>query len=121
MRWLHVKTDGTVVIRQDYSYEALCEAVGGDLEAAPTPPGLPATAYINEEGKFINGGLPHNATMTALLRPALIPGDWIAGDAVVIGLPDGDGEDTPVPASVEARVHEVAWVMRPLTGSHKKA
>lgn len=65
--------------------------VGGDIEPIPLPTG--DTAFINEEGKT-RFNLPQNPRATAALLPYLFMGDYIAGDLVVVGPPDEQGETT---------------------------
>lgn len=55
----------------------------------------PITMYINEEGKLI--GLARNPIADGFMRGNLLPGDFIVGNAVLIGPPDRDGNDTELP------------------------
>jgi hypothetical protein len=50
--------------------------------------------YLNEEGKITDPPLPANDRATALAHDALLPGDYIAGTAVILGPVDDDGNDT---------------------------
>ncbi|MCU0505710.1 MAG: DUF3846 domain-containing protein [Chloroflexi bacterium] len=77
----------------------LQKAVGGYLEAAPVYCPEDITAYCNEEGKL--DGLPLNLPGTAFIR---MTGDIVAGPLVLIGGPDRDGEDTPLPADARMRL-----------------
>jgi hypothetical protein len=84
--------------------ETIGGIVGGDLEAVPL--GHDAVLYCNEEGKYMH--LPVNGHATRMLAvsgtPLGIPGDFIAGNAVVFGRYDADGRNDgyehDVPASV---------------------
>lgn len=71
--------------------------VGGHIEAVNLyePDG---TLYINEEGKLI--GLRPNPRATALLwvhNKQLRGSEWLAGDAVLVGPPDNEGNDKTAP------------------------
>lgn len=69
------------------SYSDINAAVGGYIESAPIAPSK-FTLYINEEGKLKS--LPPNAFW-------LYEGeawDVIVGTMVLMGPPDGEGEDT---------------------------
>ena len=56
--------------------------------------------YLNEEGKIAS--LPRNEMATSLCRPGvdIFEGDYIAGDAFIIGEVDNEGESTSVPDAV---------------------
>jgi hypothetical protein len=71
--------------------------VGGHLEAVMFDQPR-ASLYINEEGKLMS--LPVNQRATALTwahNSAFRGLDVIAGDAVLVGPPDDDGDDQAVP------------------------
>lgn len=54
--------------------------------------------YSNEESKLIK--LPQNRIVTDLWYDSgqmVLIGDYIAGDVIFFGLPDGEGEDTDYP------------------------
>ena len=76
----------------DVMYEIIKSAVGGWIEIAPTP-GAPFVMYVNEEGKI--EGLPFNARADRLANRYRTWSDPLMGNAVLVGLPDDDGEDTP--------------------------
>ena len=58
---------------------------------------LRATAFLNEDGKAKH--LPHNERATHLLdESGGRPGDWVAGDVVVAGDVDDEGELLPLSA-----------------------
>jgi len=75
--------------------------VGGYIEAAPLDR-EDVTMFINEEGKVLN--LDRNARADqlwgTLLPSGRIPGDYIAGDAVLIGYDEETGEHVDVPDDV---------------------
>lgn len=64
--------------------------VGGYIEPIELPTG--DTAFVDEEGKLKNYQL--NPRADAALTGHLFPGDYIAGDLVVVGPPDDQGETT---------------------------
>lgn len=74
--------------------------VGGHIEAAPVP-FIGITIYIHNEGKFAVPIRPNSrATLYwHLLDPRFRGQDFLAGDAVVIGI-DPAGEDVDVPDDV---------------------
>ena len=72
-------------------------AVGGLFDVVDLPD-LAATIYVNDEGLFI--GLPMNARATYLwwlCVPAALNNAFLVGDAVIIGMPDDEGNDTNLP------------------------
>lgn len=89
--------DGTATIEQiDGSLGGLQALVGGNIEAVGLTCPTPATGYINEEGKM--KGLPRNQRATFVAN--IMPSDWIAGPMIVLGGPDDEGNDTPIPDDV---------------------
>lgn len=91
--------------------ECLQRLVGGLIEAIPVPEqfgGNEATAYINEEGKFLDKCKP-NMRATDFFVPGfgLFPGDYIAGTVVLVGFtPDGGHKDVPAKVVRRARLIE---------------
>lgn len=80
-------------------YQAI---VGGWIEAVDVPP-LGVTTYVNEEGLLRK--LPFNSRATSLWwyeLPHLRHQAMLVGDAVIVGLPDDDGESTDIPESTLA-------------------
>jgi hypothetical protein len=65
--------------------------VGGYFQVLSPPDEPDITCWFNEEGKIEQ--LPRNERATALLEPGrwLQPGDYVAGDAVLTGEPDREG------------------------------
>ena len=70
--------------------DGLQEAVGGWIEYVPTEQDV--TVYCNEEGKI--EGLPPNPVATAMFGQMLMQHDYLAGDVVVVGAQDEEGNDT---------------------------
>lgn len=80
-------------------------ALGGNIEAlAIEVDGVPVDMFFNEEGKHL--ALPANAAATSLAQRCgkLLPGDYIAGAALLLGAPNSDGENTDLPADIVAFV-----------------
>lgn len=82
------------------------DAVGGLIEAVEFNIGNEAsgdhylTMYLNEEGKIF--GLPTNDVATQFTT--LFEGYYIAGDVVIIGLPDEEGNTKNLTVDEIARV-----------------
>jgi hypothetical protein len=104
-----------VEFAEDKALPAMHEAVGGFIEALATPEmlGPEAAAYIHDEGKII--GLPSNHRATILFGEVLRPGDYIAGNMIVIGC-DAEGETISIPEiavtaleQLEIFVHKAAF------------
>lgn len=66
--------------------------VGGWIELVPNPHDV--TVYCNEEGKILEPPLRANLRATVLFGALLQPWDFLAGDVIVVGPPDKDGNDT---------------------------
>ncbi len=83
----------------------LQHAVGGYIEGVPAMDDAGGfdesyTAYCNEEGKL--DGLPVNRPATKFCR---VDGfDVLVGPVVIIGPPDEEGDDTPLPEAVRMRL-----------------
>lgn len=87
----------------DSFYNTVSGIVGGMIEALPFDQYHPrATAYINEEGKFLPECEP-NPRATALVN--LFPGDYIAGPLVISGINWETGESETAPFTL-AEVEE---------------
>lgn len=102
MKALVVKTDRTIeVIDQQWNYEQINKAVGGYIEAIYFAHYPDHFAYINEEGKILQ--LPENEIVTEYWYDSgtrVLLGDYIAGDVVIFGEIDEDGNNTEVPQNV---------------------
>lgn len=86
--------DGTVEIKDFNGLKDYQTAVGGLIECIPFT--ADTDAYINEEGKYMCA--PNIfATFLAQINKRLNIGDWVAGNMIVVGKPDDDGNDTDVP------------------------
>ena len=70
--------------------DGLQAAVGGWIEYVPND--MDVTLYCNEEGKI--EGLPPNPVATAIFGKFLMQHDYLAGDVVIIGTQDEEGNDT---------------------------
>ncbi|MBZ4488089.1 DUF3846 domain-containing protein [Microbacterium sp. cx-55] len=79
-------------------------AVGGWIEAVDVP-GLGVTMYVNEMGLI--RGLPFNRRATFLWwyhLPSVRNQARLAGDAILVGWPDPEGNNTDAPREVERHV-----------------
>lgn len=112
-RALVIPVEGPVVeadLRDgDDSLTILQKLVGGYIEAIALPeflaPDGRATAYINEEGKFIEGmGINRRATDLLVPGVGLFFNDYIAGPLVVCGFDPRTGRNLDVPEAIERRV-----------------
>lgn len=104
--FIPVDTDRPIEIRTFDRLEDYQSAVGGWIEAVDLMP-LGSTLYVNEEGLLRQ--LPFNARATFLcwyelahLRRDMI----LVGDAVLVGIPNEDGDDTDVPNETLALLTE---------------
>lgn len=74
-------------------YKALGAIVGGFIEAVGARI-IGASMYVNEEGKIHSLRRNDRATIIAHLSQSIRSTDYIAGDAVLLGLYDDEGNDT---------------------------
>ena len=91
---LLIKTDGTtqeVEFPREGGLDEMQGFVGGLIEFVALPKG---DLIINEEGKLI--GLEQNPRATGLAQGSIMPGDFIAGDAILVGPADDEGYTTDV-------------------------
>ena len=87
-----IRTNGQVnFFDRKPSLNELKLAVGGHVEVVPVQTDQ-FTAYCNEEGKLNGLRMNYPATVFCGLR-----GDVLVGDVVIIGPPDENGDDTPLP------------------------
>lgn len=103
---LQIMLDGTVNELPDAGYESIRAGIGGGwIQAIPLPDGN--YMYMDEEGKL--KGLQYNFFATVLARPVLFDDDYIAGNAVICGPGDSDGNhmDLVQPADIRARVEDM--------------
>jgi len=91
-----VDPDGTIRDTEiENSLGSFQAVVGGYIEGVI---GRVATIYVNEEGLLI--GLPPNPLATLFAQRFLGAGVVLVGPALILGPPDGGGNDTPVRQSV---------------------
>lgn len=100
---LVIHTNGTTEDLREVNGNILRKAVGGWLQMIHLDDGN--HMYINEEGKM--RGLMSNPAATFLARDVLFRGDFIVGDAVIVGPVQGD-DHLPIPADDEVRYRNVA-------------
>lgn len=121
MKAVIIPADGSQVARivdEKLDLKYMQGVVGGYIEAVDVDVILTdtgkkqtnATVFVNEEGKLIR--LPVNPRATDLCAIAI--GGWvrdvIAGDVIVVGQPDAEGETTPVPANIIKAVEDWGWL-----------
>ena len=87
-----ISSGGLVIVRdlpEPISYDEMVGVVHGYIEGVYLDG---ATAYVNEEGKL--QGLPKNEAATALAHAhnAIYGDDWIAGNMLIVGNCDDEGE-----------------------------
>jgi hypothetical protein len=85
-------------IQHSDSLEEMQEIVGGNIEYVPFMGRPDVFPIINDEGKFLD--LPVNYAATAFLAESLQPGDYIAGDCLVMGANPETGETTDLPTDI---------------------
>lgn len=102
-----ITPEGKVSVVDYDHYSQVVEMVGGDLEVVPF--GEKADAYVNEDGIAL--GLPYNSLATRLIKNFLrrlgrdlLPGEFIKGTMLVVGLPDEEGEETSCPEEVTKEI-----------------
>jgi len=89
--------DGTVETKDFDGLKDYQDTVGGLIEALPLT--ADADVYVNEDGKVMCQ--PNIfATFIMQINSRLNHGDFVAGNMVVVGKPDKDGNDTDAPAWV---------------------
>ncbi|WP_298868462.1 DUF3846 domain-containing protein [uncultured Microbacterium sp.] len=92
--------DQPLELREFAKLEDYQSAVGGWIEALDLPD-IGITVYVNDEGRIRK--LPHNARASFLRwywSPLTRASGMLAGDAVLVGMPNGAGESTDVPVHV---------------------
>jgi hypothetical protein len=91
-----IDPDGTIVYRHLTGLDDMQRTVEGYIEATPVLNAQPITVYACDEGKI--RGLPVNPLASAV--GGLYPHDWIVGNAIIVGEPDADGNDTDLTAEI---------------------
>jgi hypothetical protein len=95
---LVLKTDGTsevIELPKDGAGEVINQIVGGYFDLARNYNqhiNAEVCAYVHDEGLII--GLPVNAVASMLL------GQYLVGNAVIVGKTDNEGYDTDVPSEL---------------------
>ena len=106
-----ISNEGYVIVRtlpEPITYDEMVSIVGGYIEGVYLDG---ATAYVNEEGKL--EGLPKNtyATNLAWSHKAIYGDDWIAGNMLIVGDCDDEGEMTSLTTEwLNANLKEIANV-----------
>ena len=92
---IKVFSDGKVkeITNPILNLEFLRDSVGGDIEAVMSG-SMGITVYLNENGKSMD--LPENKKATEFCHrhQLIFDDDFIAGDVVIVGYPDDEGNDT---------------------------
>ena len=103
-----IETNGRVCSKDFKDCKAYQEAVGGWLESLPLR-AANLTAFVNEDGKI--NDLPYNPMATALCIAlgAIFSDDHIAGNMVVVGPPDDNGDETAIS---EDKINKIVEVSR---------
>lgn len=88
--------------------DAYRRIVGGNLEAVDlTDPA--ASVYFNEEGKLYELPINHRLTMLLWMHNKLFRGeDVIVGSGLIVGPPDGEGDDQDAPAELVELLFDTA-------------
>jgi len=95
--WVKISVEATIEIHPGLpNYQDISDAVEGYLEAVMFPD-RSAVMYLNEQGKL--EGLIKNemADYLAHISQAIFEHDYIAGNVVLVGPPDVEGNDTTLP------------------------
>ena len=106
-----ISSVGLVIVRdlpKPISYDEMVGVVQGYIEGVYLDG---ATAYVNEEGKL--QGLRKNEVATALAHAhnAIYGDDWIAGNMLIVGNSDDEGEMTSLTTEwLNANLKEIANV-----------
>ena len=106
-----IASGGLIVVRdlpEPITYDDMVSVVGGYIEGVYLDG---ATAYVNEEGKL--HGLPKNEAATALAHAhnAIYGDDWIAGNMLIVGNSDDEGEMASLTTEwLNANLKEIANV-----------
>lgn len=102
--------DSVIVINEakPIDYKDMVACVGGYIEGVYLDG---ATAYVNEEGKL--QGLRKNEVATALAHAhnAIYGDDWIAGNMIIVGNGDDEGETMSLePEWIDTNLKEITNV-----------
>ena len=106
-----ISSVGLVIVRdlpKPISYDEMVGVVQGYIEGVYLDG---ATAYVNEEGKL--QGLPKNMAATDLAHAhnAIYGDDWIAGNMLIVGNSDDEGEMSSLTTEwLNANLKEIANV-----------
>lgn len=97
---LLIHTDGTYELKEFKQLKDLQTAVGGWIEGLKMyslgTNSESGFAYINEEGKLQGLTINRDASLIAWLSHAIYDSDRIAGNMVIMGATDDEGENTDV-------------------------
>lgn len=82
------------------------DIVGGDIDILPEPADIKAILICNEDGK--RQGLEANWLATRLIRHAIRTTDFVTGNVIVAGVPDGHGNLTDLLDADETALRDIA-------------
>jgi len=106
-----INTDGDVSLISEshpIKYDDMVACVGGYIEPVYLDG---AVAYVNEEGKLEGLRQNQRATNLAHAHNAIYGDDWIAGNMLIVGDYDDDGENTSLTTGwYNANLKEIANV-----------
>jgi hypothetical protein len=99
LRYVVIEPDGQTIAKKTNNDDTLTvfqDEVGGNIEYVHCMrDGI--AFYINEEGKNFN--LPYNHLASIMAAETIMPGDYIAGPMIMVGL-DERGRDCSLPLDV---------------------
>jgi len=96
---LVIYTDGTYESKEFKQLDDYKQAVGGWIEGLTmygNKAGTVGRIYVNEEGKLEMLKPNRNGTLLAWLGNAIMDDDVIAGNMIILGNSDDEGNDTDV-------------------------
>ena len=96
---LVIYTDGTYETKDFNNLDDYKQTVGGYIEGLTmygNKAGKVGQVYVNEEGKLEMLPPNRNGTLLAWLGNAIMGDDLIAGNMIILGNGDDDGNDTDV-------------------------
>lgn len=108
MKALKITVNGEMTVvdfTTENSYKTISDAVGGWIEAVAIAEDI--TMWCNEEGKLLNLDVNHHASR--LFVHAFGHIDLIAGDVIITGGADEDGNDTSLS---DERIDEITHYLK---------
>lgn len=107
VRYLVIEPSGAITVHTgSLNVGDAQDIVGGDIDILPEPRDVAATLIANEEGKRL--GLDANWGATRLIKSSLRTTDFVTGNVIVAGIPDGKGNLTSLTEEEEQAVRDIA-------------